>query len=194
KSRFIEITKNDIERRALDDLSLEWFKGQGLKKDEIDENGNNYCIHYGELFTKYGPVIDEVVSKTSVVPNRVSSKGDILFPASDVTPNGLARCSEVEWGGVILGGDIICLRPKAVVNPAFLSYAINAEKQQLLQGVTGSVVKHMSPKWLKKVIVSIPHEKSVQDEFISFAKQVDKSKVGAPSTILLINIYINTEA
>ena len=100
KSRFIEITKNDIERRALDDLSLEWFKGQGLKKDEIDENGNNYCIHYGELFTKYGPVIDEVVSKTSVVPSRVSSKGDILFPASDVTPNGLARCSEVEWGGV----------------------------------------------------------------------------------------------
>ena len=35
---------------------------------------------------------------------------------------------------------------------------------------------------------------SLQEKFASFVEQVDKSKVGAPSTILLINIYINTEA
>ena len=92
-----------------------------------------------------------------------------------MTPNGLSRCSEIDIDGVILGGDIICLRPKATVNPAFLSYAINNEKTQLMKGVTGSVVKHMSSKWLKNVTVPIPG-RSTQDSFIVFVRQVDKSK------------------
>lgn len=34
-----------------------WQKGQPLSKADITINGETECIHYGELFTKYGPVI-----------------------------------------------------------------------------------------------------------------------------------------
>ena len=122
-SQFIEMFEGEkYPRLSLDEICKEWSKGQGFKKDDICEDGETQCIHYGELFTKYGPVINEVISRTSVEKKKTSKKGDILFPASDVTPNGLARCSMLPFDNVILGGDIIILRPKDKYNPAYLSY------------------------------------------------------------------------
>ena len=157
KSQFIEMFEGEkYPRLSLDEICKEWSKGQGFKKDDICEDGETQCIHYGELFTKYGPVINEVISRTSVEKKKTSKKGDILFPASDVTPNGLARCSMLPFDNVILGGDIIILRPKDKYNPAYLSYAINQQTSQLLTRVNGGVVKHMSAKGLKTVEIPIP--------------------------------------
>ena len=177
KSQFIEMFEGDkYPRLSLDAISEEWSKGQGFKKDDICEDGETQCIHYGELFTKYGPVINEVVSRTSVEKKKTSKKGDILFPASDVTPNGLARCSMLPFDNVILGGDIIILRPKENYNAAYLSYAINQQTSQLLTRVNGGVVKHMSAKGLKTVEIPIP-PMDKQEEYIKIAEQADKSKL-----------------
>ena len=176
QSQFIEMFEGDkYPRLSLDAISEEWSKGQGFKKDDICEDGETQCIHYGELFTKYGPVINEVVSRTSVEKKKTSKKGDILFPASDVTPNGLARCSMLPFDNVILGGDIIILRPKENYNAAYLSYAINQQTSQLLTRVNGGVVKHMSAKGLKTVEIPIP-PMDKQEEYIKIAEQADKSK------------------
>ena len=177
KSQFIEMfERNKYPRLSLDAISKEWAKGQGFKKDDICEDGETQCIHYGELFTKYGPIINEVVSRTSVEKKKTSKKGDILFPASDVTPNGLARCSMLPFDDVILGGDIIILRPKENYNAAYLSYAINQQTSQLLTRVNGGVVKHMSAKGLKTVEIPIP-PMDKQEEYIKIAEQADKSKL-----------------
>ena len=176
KSQFIEMFEgNKYPRLSLDNIAKEWLKGQGFKKDDICEDGNTKCIHYGELFTKYGPVITEVASRTYVEKKKISKIGDILFPASDVTPNGLARCSMLPFNDVILGGDIIVLRPKDEYSPAYLSYAINQQTSQLLTRVNGGVVKHMSAKGLKTVEIPIP-PKDKQEEYIQFAHQADKSE------------------
>ena len=176
KSQFIEMfERNKYPRLSLDAISKEWAKGQVFKKDGICEDGETQCIHYGELFTKYGPIINEVVSRTSVEKKKTSKKGDILFPASDVTPNGLARCSMLPFDNVILGGDIIILRPKENYNAAYLSYAINQQTSQLLTRVNGGVVKHMSAKGLKTVEIPIP-PMDKQEEYIKIAEQADKSK------------------
>ena len=176
KSQFIEMFEEDkYPRISLDAIADEWLKGQAFKKDEICENGDKHCIHYGELFTKYGPVIKEVVSKTSVDLKKPSKNGDILFPASDVTPNGLARCSMLPYDNVVLGGDIIVLRPKEGYSPAYLSYAINQQTTQLLARVNGGLVKHLSAKGLKTVEIPIP-SKEKQEEYIRIAEQADKSK------------------
>ena len=176
QSQFIEMFEGDkYPRISLDAIADEWLKGQAFKKDEICENGDKHCIHYGELFTKYGPVIKEVVSKTSVELKKPSKNGDILFPASDVTPNGLARCSMLPYDNVVLGGDIIVLRPKEGYSPAYLSYAINQQTTQLLARVNGGLVKHLSAKGLKTVEIPIP-SKEKQEEYIRIAEQADKSK------------------
>ena len=161
---------------CLEELSLSWLKGQPFKKTEIVAEGENDCIHYGELFTTYGPIVDTTISRTNSEIKCASKVGDILFPASDVTPNGLARCSTIELKNVLLGGDIIIMRPKSSnINTKYLSYAINAQKEQLLSRVTGSLVRHISAKSLKSVIVPIPAQ-NIQDRFVDFAEQLEISK------------------
>ena len=192
KSQFIEMFEGDkYIHLSLDEIAKEWLKGQGFKKDDICEDGDTGCIHYGELFTKYGPVINEVISRTSVEKKRTSRIGDILFPASDVTPNGLARCSMLPFDDVVLGGDIIVLRPKDQYNPAYLSYAINQQTSQLLTRVNGGVVKHISAKGLKTVEIPIP-PKQKQDEYIQIAQQADKSEFGLRKSIEAIDQVIKS--
>ena len=156
------------------DIATSWDKGQLFKKDSIIENGARPCIHYGELY-KYGPIIDSVVSLTNEVAIKKSKTGDILFPASDVTPYGLARCSALMIEGVLLGGDIIVLRISKDNSPEYVSYAINMQQDQLIRRVTGSVVRHMSAKSLKTVDIPIP-SLDAQLQFVSLIRQADKSK------------------
>ncbi len=152
------------ERRRLDSIGTLWFKGQPFKKTDIVETGKYPCLHYGELFSKYGAIIDSVSSRCDVFPKRLSQKGDILFPASDVTPAGLTRCSAIMQEDVILGGDVIGFRPQTGLNPIYLSYAIRHQKTQLLQRVTGALIKHISAKSLQSVIIPI-HPIESQDRF-----------------------------
>ena len=175
KAQFVEMFGGDkYPYSSLENVSDEWLKGQPFKKEEIDEKGTLSCIHYGELFTKYGPIIEHVISKTNATPIRSSNIGDILFPASDVTPNGLTRCSMLSKKDVVLGGDIIILRPKKDYNARYLSCAINQQKSQLLKRVNGAVVKHLSAKGLKTVVIPIP-PMDKQDEYVALYNQADKS-------------------
>ena len=169
--------ENDqYEKKELHTLAECWLKGQPFKKDEMTENGKHQCVHYGELFTKYGVVIDQVDSRTDSNPIRISEQGDILFPASDVTPIGLTKCSAINKQGVVLGGDIIIMRPIAGLNSVYLSYAIRMQKEQLLSRVTGAVVRHISAKGLRSVIIPAP-PRTLQDGFEMILRQSDKSKL-----------------
>ena len=181
------LSETEYNELTLEELSSSWLKGQPFKKDEITDSGENYCIHYGELFTNYGPIINSVVSMTNSEIKCSSKIGDILFPASDVTPNGLARCSTIELNNVLLGGDIIIMRPKnSNINTKYLSYAINAQKEQLLSRVTGSLVRHISAKSLKSVVVPIPSQE-MQKSFVDFAEKLENSINAITSAFVDIN-------
>lgn len=134
-----------------------WGKGNQLSKKDILPDGNYFCIHYGELFTTYKECILTCFSTCNLKNNTVlSKKGDLLFPASDVTPTGLGRCSVIMKDHVVLGGDIIYLRPKEKYNPIFLSYSINCNKKSITELVTGTTVKHINSSQLKTVSIGIP--------------------------------------
>lgn len=163
-----------MKKTPLSELASNWDKGQSFKKECIVDAGNTRCIHYGELF-KYGPIIDTVLSSTNELPLKKSVKGDILFPASDVTPTGLARCSAIMCDDVLLGGDIIILRLNKGYLPEFVSYAINLQKEQLIRRVTGSVVRHMSAKGLRGVEIPTPTIEE-QNTFVKLVRKADKSK------------------
>lgn len=183
------ITTEKNTEMTLDDISLSWNKGQPFRKEELVEDGEYNCIHYGELFTKYGPVIREVVSETNSEILKGSNIGDILFPASDVTPNGLARCSALMKSDVLLGGDMIVMRLKPDYNPIFVSYAVNYQKQQLLDRVTGSVVKHISAASLKTVKIFLP-SLNRQNSFVEYASKIEEAKEKAITELNnLQNLY-----
>lgn len=135
-----------------------FFKGSGLAKSDLRESGTESCIHYGELFTFYGPVIRQVESKCdqSVKAPR-SQRGDVLMPGSDVTPRGLATASAVMVDGVVLGGDVIAIRPAvATLCGPFLAYIIRARKEQVLRLAKGSTVYHIHARDLSGLEIPLP--------------------------------------
>jgi type I restriction enzyme S subunit len=121
------------------------FRGGTFSKADMDENGTESCIHYGELFTKYNEVISNIFSKTNKSDGFRSQAGDILMPSSDVTPNGLAKASAIIIDNVVLGGDMNIIRPKTDINSIFLSYLLNHSKIEIIKLVSGTTVKHIYP-------------------------------------------------
>ena len=119
-------------------------KGSGLAKSDLKQGGANPCIHYGELFTTYGVVIENIRSRTDVDLPVKSSSGDVLMPTSDVTPGGLAKASAILRSGVGLGGDVLIIRPNTTkIDPRFLAYTIRHDADQVLGLVRGSTVYHL---------------------------------------------------
>jgi len=134
-----------------------FFKGSGLPKSELSESGKIKCIHYGQLFTTYGPKIDRVISRTKNVGIVTSQENDVLMPTSDVTPNGLATASCITETGVTLGGDILIIRSdKQKLNGVFFSYLVNVLRDQVMQLVTGSTVYHLYGSDMAKFEFAFP--------------------------------------
>ena len=123
-----------------------FFKGSGsLLKTDLSLEGNKPCIHYGELFTTYRESITAVLHGTDRAGTFFRSlRNDVLMPASDVTPNGLATASCIAISDVILGGDILVIRvPEEILNGTFLAYIIRASHNQVMQLVSGTTVFHL---------------------------------------------------
>lgn len=189
KAKFIEMFGEE-EKITLESIASSWSKGQSFSKNDIVDEGSTPCIHYGQLY-KYGYVINKVFSATNASAKATSTRGDILFPASDVTPRGLARCSCIDLDGVILGGDIIVMHPIEGIDSIYLSYAINQQTNQLLQLVTGSVVRHMSAKSLKTVKVPLP-PLPLQQQFVEIATQAEATKESLRKSIENIDQVIKS--
>ncbi|ACV80901.1 restriction endonuclease subunit S [Nakamurella multipartita] len=133
-------------------------KGAGLPKAALTSSGSTLCIHYGELFTFYGPEIRQVFSRTTPTGRVVVSEDlDVLMPTSDVTPRGLAKASAIHGAGVVLGGDILIIRPdKAHAHGPFVAHAIRHHADQVLQLVRGSTVYHLYATDMRNFALSLP--------------------------------------
>lgn len=149
--------KEGWEVKKLGEIAL-FYKGKGLPKSHINDNGKFKCIHYGELFTKHKEYIREVISYTSETVNLFYSiTNDVLMPTSDVTPNGLATASCIKESGVILGGDVLVIRiSEKILDGIFLSYFITKNREQVMKLVSGSTVYHLSGSDMKNLIVYFP--------------------------------------
>jgi type I restriction enzyme, S subunit len=157
------------ETPALEELA-NFYKGKFLPKSAIADSGKTNCIHYGELFTQYPEKIKHIRSKTNQ-PTSISffsKANDVLMPTSDVTPNGLAKASCVLQEGIILGGDILVIRPKNFnqLNGVFLSYFIRFHKDEIMKRVSGSTVYHLYGSDIKNLVIDLPKIEE-QDAIVS---------------------------
>ena len=133
-------------------------KGSGLPKSDVSVGGSTPCVHYGELFTKYGPEIDAVEGRTNnTVLSARSEALDVLMPTSDVTPRGLAKASAIRQSGAILGGDILIIRPESTtLYGPFLAHVIRHDANQVLQLVRGSTVYHLYASDMRNFLLDVP--------------------------------------
>lgn len=146
----------DWEERKLGDVAT-FFKGKGISKADMVENGKLPCIRYGEIYTIYRERISNVVSRTNDDPQGLflSEPGDVIIPASGEDRLDMARACCVEIKGVALGGDINVLR--SPINGSFLAYYLNnARRREIANLGQGISVVHLYPSQLKTLRVELP--------------------------------------
>jgi type I restriction enzyme S subunit len=149
-------------------------KGKGISKKDIDVGGKYPCIRYGELYTEYKELIDEVVSNTNLDTKKLtlSQRNDVLIPSSGETHIDIATASCILKDDVILGGDINILRSK--VNGIFLSYLLNnAYKFRIANLAQGNSVVHLYSSQLKSLEVSLPTNNE-QKRIVNFLTNIDE--------------------
>jgi type I restriction enzyme M protein len=136
------------------------LRGANLSKSDIDPNGNFPCIHYGEIYTKYGRKIEHVISKTTAAGKVVSKRGDVLVPATTTADAlGIAVASSLNFDNVTLGGDINIIRThNKVVLGDFLAYLISNPplKITLSRYAKGTNIIHLSNSDLRLLSFPLP--------------------------------------
>ena len=155
-----------------------------LSKEQLSDCGRP-CILYGELFTQYGPIIDEIVSKTNVTGNLTLSSGrDLLFPSSTtVDALSLIAPSALTKSNIILAGDMFGIKVSDEYSPEYLSYYFNyIGMRDLAKYAIGSTIIHLHYKDIAEYTIKIPSINE-QKAFVKLASFV-KRKIDVEKNLL----------
>ena len=154
--RFSEFNQEEWKEYKLDDIA-QLYKGKGISKNNVTDNGTIPCIRYGELYTHYKEVIDKVTSYTDLPIDDLfmSKANDVIIPSSGETKEDIATASCVLHDNVALGGDINVIRTSN--NGVFLSYYLNnVKKHDIAKIAQGISIIHLYNEQLRNLSVELP--------------------------------------
>ena len=155
--RFFAFTDDgEWKKYKLGDIA-QLYKGKGISKNDVTDNGTIPCIRYGELYTHYKEVIDKVISYTdlSIDDLFMSKANDVIIPSSGETKEDIATASCVLHDNVALGGDINVIRTSN--NGVFLSYYLNnAKKHDIAKIAQGISIIHLYNEQLGNLSIELP--------------------------------------
>ena len=137
----------------------EMIKGNGVQKVDFVDEGKG-CIHYGQIYTHYGPytyTTNKFVSNETFEKAKKASKGDLIM--TDTSENVEDICKSVAW----LGNDDIAVSNHALIikhnqNPKFLSFSTqtNSFLLQKRKVVVGVKVSGIKPDHLAQIRIFLP--------------------------------------
>jgi type I restriction enzyme M protein len=143
-----------------EDEKIEFKRGSGLSKSDIVESGVHFCIHYGELYTRYDVFINNIESKTNKKCSVLSEKGDVLVPATTTADAmGISIARSLNTASVCIGGDINIIRTKNEFILADYLAAIISEppvKLDLAKYAKGANILHLSNSDLRRLVIPYP--------------------------------------
>lgn len=135
------------------------IKGDGVQKVDFIEEGYG-CIHYGQIYTHYGPftyTTNRFISKDVFEKAKKASKGDVVM--TDTSENVEDICKSVAY----LGEEDIAVSNHALIikhnqNPKFLSYSTLTrsffnQKRKYAYGVKVTGIK---PSHLAQIKIYLP--------------------------------------
>ena len=166
KLRFPGFTDPWEQRKALHLAS--YSKGKGYSKEDLAESGTPVIL-YGQLYTRYESLIEEVDTFVEANNDGVYSQGDeVIVPASGETAEDIARASAVAQPGVLLGGDLNILRPNKSITSLFMALSLSS----------GTTQKELTKRAQGKSVVHI-HNSDIQDVAISYPTIEEQIQIGA---------------
>lgn len=161
--------KEGWERKKLGDIALDMYRGFGIRRDQVTEDGVP-CVRYGEIYTTYNVSFDTCISHTKeefISSPKYFENGDLLFAITGESVEDIGKT--IAYLGnerCLLGGDIICMKHEQ--NPKFLAYALSTTDaiKQKGMGKTKLKVVHTNAPALKTISIPIP-PLSVQQAIVS---------------------------
>lgn len=175
--RFPEF-KEEWKLQKLGNLA-QFSKGKSLSKKDLNINGTP-CILYGELYTKYGAILNKVYSKTSTQNDSLvfSKRNQILIPSSGEIDIDIATATAIDTDvKIAIGGDLNIITP---INSdgRFISLYINGKgKYNLAKYAQGKSVVHLYNSDIKKLNFYLPtnmaEQKKVGDFFSKLDRQIE---------------------
>ncbi|EOZ4064935.1 restriction endonuclease subunit S [Staphylococcus pseudintermedius] len=156
---------------------VDFGKGKLLGKKDLSEGGKYPCILYGELYTKYGAIINSIQSRTNVNPDKLkkAEKNQVLIPSSGETVEDIATASAIDVNeDVYIGGDLNILTPKKD-DGKFISLSLNSvNKWNVSRFAQGKTVVHLYNNDLKKLKVNLPIQFEEQQKIGDFFSKLDR--------------------
>lgn len=142
-------------------ISNSIFKGQGIKKEDVDINGDIQCVRYGEIYSKYSNSFNQCFS--FVNSNNLSRKqpfiknGDIIFAITGELIEEIGK--NILYTGELdcaVGGDIVVVRIDE--DRRFINYALNSSYCQNQKSCNKFKLKvvHISAFEIGNILVLIP--------------------------------------
>jgi len=164
-------------------------KGAPLSKADISDDGTPFIL-YGELYTTYKEVTNDIVRKTDkeVDLSQYSRVGDVIIPTSGETPEEIATATCVMLPNVILAGDLNIFR-SAKVDGRIISYIINhIVNQDISRVAQGKSVVHIKADELSKIKINYPNSEE-QEVLIHFLEILSKRIEKQQYLIDLLKLY-----
>ncbi|MEE1124389.1 MAG: restriction endonuclease subunit S, partial [Acutalibacteraceae bacterium] len=142
----------------LSDVATITRGGNFQKKDFCSEGVP--CIHYGQIYTKYGISADKTIkfiSKATASKSKKAVKGDIVMAVTSENVEDVCKC--VAWLGdedVAISGHTAIIHHNQ--NPKYLSYFFHTamfaiQKRKLAHGTK---VIEVTPDKLNNIIIPLP--------------------------------------
>lgn len=181
--------REDVQWKKLGDVGTEWYRGAGIKREEVSDEGIP-CIRYGEIHTTYNIWFDECVSHTdeSRQPaKKYADHGDILFAiTSEDIPfvgNSVAYLGKER---IMVGGDIVVMKHDQ--DPKYMSYVLSTSNavMQKGKGKVKSKVVHTNVPSLQEIEVPIPsldEQRRIANILDNFHSLINDLSQGLPAEI-----------
>ncbi|MBR3408146.1 MAG: restriction endonuclease subunit S [Paludibacteraceae bacterium] len=185
--------KDGWEMKSLEELATDMYRGSGITREQIRENGIS-CVRYGEIYTTYNYWFDKCASHTDeslIKSPKFFEHGDILFTITGESVEDIAK--SVAYLGdekCLAGGDIVVMKHKQ--NAKYLSYALStpdAIRQKGL-GKTKLKVVHSNVPSIKAIVVPIPDleiQQQIADILDTLSDKVARLQANYDQTITLCN-------
>ena len=185
--------KQGWEIKSVDEIQYSMYRGSGIKRDQITEDGIP-CVRYGEIYTTYNYWFNECVSHTNenlIGGKKYFEKGDILFAITGESVEDIGK--SVAYLGeekCLAGGDIVVMKHRQ--DAKYLSYALSTPDaiKQKGYGKTKLKVVHTNVPSLKSItlpIPSLPEQQQIAKQLDAISDKIKLLQQNYNKTITLCN-------
>ena len=170
-----ELCPDGVEYKKLGDVATISRGGNFQKKDYVESGVP--CIHYGQIYTKYGAYADKTLTFVDeALASRLLQveKGNLVIACTSENVEDICKC--VAW----LGEDNICTGGHSCVfrhkqNPKYIAYFFQTEYffKQKKKYVYGTKVMDIKPDSIAKIKIPLPTLEE-QDRIVSILDKLYK--------------------